>query len=219
VKVTRWHPGVETEITEEVDRGTGEKKFERKLSVSASIMQEAQAMLEKKQHLQLTATKEKTVEEILGAAIAVPDVEAPSALGGHNGAQRRKRRVRVRTMSTPVVGGDLFAGKTGGADAAPLSRPLDIPKLSGAPGNKVSATLKVGNESFQIQVSSNAVDKARHGKDLTLGSRDLDASRNKPAMASFNLDGYIRKPVSMLPTVSEQDSEMDSEMGSSHDAL
>jgi hypothetical protein len=96
---------------------------------------------------------------------------------------------------------------------------LDIPKLSGSPGNKVSATLKVGNESFQIQVSSTAVDKARHGKELTLGSRDLDASRNKPAMASFNLDGYIRKPVSMLPTVSEQDSEMDSEMGSSHDAL
>eukprot|EP00529_Nitzschia_sp_RCC80_P017252 CAMPEP_0113503518 /NCGR_PEP_ID=MMETSP0014_2-20120614/34200_1 /TAXON_ID=2857 /ORGANISM="Nitzschia sp." /LENGTH=814 /DNA_ID=CAMNT_0000398517 /DNA_START=405 /DNA_END=2849 /DNA_ORIENTATION=+ /assembly_acc=CAM_ASM_000159 len=127
VKVQRWYPGVVEEIVEEVD----EKQHR---NVRQRLLKEASAILERKQHIQTTATKAKTVEEILGDSPS-GDVEQPAPSVGEAspagtpvdsgmadvagltdlGAaepqaqkSRPRRRVRSKMRSTPVVGGGLF---------------------------------------------------------------------------------------------------------------
>lgn len=58
VKVQRWYPGVVEEIVEHVDEN-------RKNNVTQRLLNEASSILERKQNIQTSATKERTLEELL----------------------------------------------------------------------------------------------------------------------------------------------------------
>eukprot|EP00538_Stauroneis_constricta_P004518 CAMPEP_0119546592 /NCGR_PEP_ID=MMETSP1352-20130426/944_1 /TAXON_ID=265584 /ORGANISM="Stauroneis constricta, Strain CCMP1120" /LENGTH=831 /DNA_ID=CAMNT_0007591311 /DNA_START=186 /DNA_END=2681 /DNA_ORIENTATION=- len=130
VNVQRWFPGVVQEIVEEVN-----EKHNR--NVRKRLLAEATQILERKQHMQLSATHEKTVDDILGEMekgdmkpmniaeeAAVPEegttaTDETTATGGVSGIvgkldaalkpkPKPRRRVRQKMRSTPVVGGGLF---------------------------------------------------------------------------------------------------------------
>jgi len=228
VKVTRWHPGVVTEIVEELDTGTGESEVQHKISVSDKILKEAQTMLESKQKLQLTATQDRTVEEILNTGIPVesippPEVKNADPVAATKVAKRRNRR--VRTMSTPVIGGDLFAGKTAnsasittttkGTDGTTKKSTISqIPSFTrgAAPGvsggiHSMNATLTVGEEEFNIQISAAVLAKVRKERNITLNAKDVKArEKTGDLKMEFQLDGFVRRPVfSGLQSVSEEE--------------
>jgi len=224
IKVTRWYPGIETEIVEEIgddieDASASAYKSTRRLSVSGQVMsvsgqilQEAQALLEKNQNKQQGATKERTVDEILHAAIPVASIDINDQAKKPTTRQRPRR---VRTMSTPVVGGDMFAGRSKPVGATSFSRPspsLALPsfnELSPSPsiGKKLNAQLTISDETFQIQVSSSTLTKVRKGREMHLQPKDIGTRGSIGSNEPFNLDGLVRKTVapSNLPPVSEEE--------------
>ena len=68
VKVQRWFPGVVTEIIEEVNEKSNTNITQRlsNTNITQRLLTEASSALERKQLLQTNATKEKTLEEIMG---------------------------------------------------------------------------------------------------------------------------------------------------------
>lgn len=202
---------------EEIDDDVGHKEVRQKISVSDNILKEAQQLLEKKQKAQLAATQERTVEEILEAAISVPGAGSGSGAGaGDDNNEKpvmRRRTRRVRTMSTPVVGGDMFAGRTSSfnAHSAKIASSIRVPDLpsfdaltSTSSSKGLSAQLKVSGETFQIHISPTTLAKVRKGQSLNLNPRSIRSRGAEPDM-EFQLDGYVRKPFmpANLPTVAE----------------
>jgi hypothetical protein len=113
VKVHRWFPGVVEEIVEEttIVDGVLTTRYSKNVSVQDQLMNEAQSKLEASKSMQLAVTMEKTVEQIREEQ---GDVEAGGAAPeGLVGAAvfappQRRSRMRKKTNSTPVVGGDMF---------------------------------------------------------------------------------------------------------------
>jgi len=130
VKVHRWFPGVIEEIVEEIieteEDGSIVTKTLRKVNLKQEIASEAATLLEKKKEMQLKATKERDVKDILGENGKVDEKKTTKDSATSATVVQPKvtdtpattRRIRVRTMSTPVIGGDLFASE-------PVSRSLN----------------------------------------------------------------------------------------------
>lgn len=107
------------EVVEEVEV----KKGTKKISVQERLLSEATANLEKKRQMQMSVTKEKTVEELLAdqnvAPAAEPLAEVSETVVAVEGLPvedqpKPRRRLRQRTRSSPVVGGGLFEDSTYG---------------------------------------------------------------------------------------------------------
>jgi hypothetical protein len=110
-QVSRWFPGVVEEIVERVNHK--EKVPGKKvLSLEQRLLREASTELDKKQNMQLHATHERSVEEILSGMQKAADLPAveEGAAAPLKEARRTKRapRHRQKMRSTPVVGGGLF---------------------------------------------------------------------------------------------------------------
>lgn len=105
----------------EVNKGTKRMSVQK---VQERVLAEATANLEKKQHLQMTVTKEHTVEELLkDEAVTGSESKQPEAAEGvvaveglpvEQPKKPRTRRIRQRMRSSPVVGGGLFEDSTFG---------------------------------------------------------------------------------------------------------
>jgi hypothetical protein len=170
-QVQRWFPGVVEEIVESVhhnEKGAGK----RVLSLEQSLLKEASTALDKKQNMQLQATHERSVEEILSGMQREPelpaveeDVATPTA-----GAPRAKRapRHRQKMRSTPVVGGGLFGendtrskeekheehAKKAATGAAGNGKTLDSWKANFDAGRKGhKAEIIVKGESYDIRIN------------------------------------------------------------------
>lgn len=123
VKVQRWFPGVVEEIVEEISEKS-------KRNITQRLLNEAADNLERKQHIQTNATKDKTISEILGnegpEKVEAPKEEGkadeapkkqdaglvkfqvPDSVPAADGKRKAHHRVRQKMRSTPVVGGGLF---------------------------------------------------------------------------------------------------------------
>ena len=105
-------------VVEEITTSIHENKRVGKssLNVEERLLREAATKLDTKQSLQVNATKEKTVEEILAGmksdkseAMAPAEEEKTAApIDPLTGKPRRARRRRQKMRSTPVVGRGLF---------------------------------------------------------------------------------------------------------------
>ena len=190
--------------------------MKQKLSVSNEILKEAQELLEKNQKMQLSATKERTVEEILGAEITIiNDDKNIQQSSTYNRPRPRPRR--VRTLSTPVIGGDLFAGQTANSQSISTATKYDnmnLPSIPSLPSftdtKSLVAQLTVSGETFQIQVAPSILSKVRKGKEFTLQSKDVKArDRSSNVDMEYQLDGFVRKPFmsSSLQTVNESNAD------------
>jgi hypothetical protein len=169
-QVSRWFPGVVEEIVERVDRK--EKVPGKKvLSLEQRLLREASTELDKKQNMQLHATHERTVEEILEGmqtepdlsevqeGVALPVQAAPKA--------KRAPRHRQKMRSTPVVGGGLFGeSDVGGeskhehhdhakkASGKATGKTLDSWKADFGMGRKGhKAEIIVNGESYDIRIN------------------------------------------------------------------
>ncbi len=159
MKVTRWYPGVVEEMVEEFD-GDAEATTKRtaKLAVAETILKEASKALDKDMERQTTITKERPIEEIIQEAVPlasnnlgttgnVADLES----GGLVGTTPKRRPRRVKTRSTPVVGGDMFA--------SPQTESVEAPVA--VIGRDQSATLTVDGKVYKIRVDRAALERLR----------------------------------------------------------
>merc|ERR1712224_1054177 len=125
--------------------------------------------------------------------------------------RRRSRMQRTRTLSTPVIGGDMFANRLVGSgrgvafasQVSPVS-PESSPSPPGSPGRGMVAQLVIGGETISVQLSANALLKARKGKQLS--ARDLRVRPRGPAQQNYDLEGLIRK--NPLPSLAEEPEEV-----------
>lgn len=176
VKVQRWYPGVVEEIIERTEERS--KKSKSKLSLEQRLLSEAAAHLDRKQNLQINATKEKSVEEILGVTGGESDKKneffMPSELSssiipgtGEGRAPRRRRRQKMR--STPVVGGDLFAemGRDSHHEEEEKSDTKDQkrkkPTFDFGPMTGHRAEIIVDGESYDVTISNETIKALRTG--------------------------------------------------------
>ncbi len=185
VKVQRWFPGVIEEIVEEVNE-------KRRSNVTQRLLSEASSMLERKQQMQLAATKEKSISELMGQSptldvekgvahmqngkiaaegpiLSSPGMPLPSALDA-----KPRRRVRQKMRSTPVVGGGLFgehieakSGREGPSKIAHYTsntKSDDLNSWSSNANNRgVSAELTIKGESYNIRISQDTWTRLQKG--------------------------------------------------------
>lgn len=225
IKVQRWYPGVVEEITESIHEKTG--KGASKINLEQRLLNEAAMALDKRQSLQVLATTEKTVDEILSKMAdevspqPVDLEQGPTDLGSmvkqSNTAAptdpRPQRRRRQKMRSTPVVGGSLFD------KPAHEERKQETPtsKGSGRPawksfqmsGNK--AEIVVNGESYDIRISDTTLKALRTGfSGDTLDSSAISVQPDRANVAS-NLRGYIRNnQLGMIAEEENGDSETSS---------
>ena len=201
VKVQRWYPGVVEEIVEDIQ----EKRKGRKSKLSAEKVQqqllaEAAEQLDRKQALQLAATKEKTVDEILAGMKEEKVVTMPAA-PEEKGKPARRRRQKMR--STPVVGGGLF-GET--SDSQQEEKKEELRKTSSkkwkpdfdfGPRTGYRAEILVDGESYDVRISSETLKALRTGySGDTLDNRGVSVGgvsiRAETGNVVNNLQGYVR---------------------------
>lgn len=180
VKVQRWFPGVVEEVVEE----TSEKQHK---DIRQRLLKEASSALERKAQIQISATKEKTYEEIMGIVPEnaeeskeeiAPEVETKSFLQTTNvkdqPKERPRRRFRHKTHSTPVVGGGLFGeveARSGRNDAPRIHRVSDYSKKKqedlnfSLKSSGVPAEITIKGQVFQIRISKNTWKDLQNGKE------------------------------------------------------
>ena len=221
VKVQRWFPGVVQEIVESVHDRTKQKK---NISLEQRLVSEAAAQMDHRQSVQTTATKERTVAEILAemgdAPVPEPKPVGDAAAGGApTGVPRRRRRQKMR--STPVVGGDLF----GGTDTTTDQNEQEEPKAGGVPAIKKKwkpdfdfgmkgkrAEIIVDGESFDVRLNSEVIKSLRSGfSGDMLDSRgiSLDNVGVRSGDVTNMLSGYVRSAMPMSKIIEEGGSESD----------
>jgi Sodium/hydrogen exchanger family len=208
VKIQRWFPGVVEEIVEDVVH------MDHK-DIRHRLLTEASQILEKKQKLQTDATKEKSVEEIMGEAAeeaqrqvnavgATPESAGPSDFGIEPSTKSEsRRRVRQKTRSTPVVGGGLFGegieARSGRESPGKFSVPSRsknadlIPLTAGVP-----AEIFVNGQSFNIRISQVTLQDLKSG--FTKNSRRghpisaVQITMHEDAPVTQMLQGFVRHP-------------------------
>jgi hypothetical protein len=88
------------ELVEEVEEKVSKKMTETSVSLHERLLTEATANLEKKRQLQLTATKEKTVDELLKDAVDTEKVDklpqVPESIVAVEGLPVEKPKPRTR---------------------------------------------------------------------------------------------------------------------------
>eukprot|EP00522_Entomoneis_paludosa_P012811 CAMPEP_0172442126 /NCGR_PEP_ID=MMETSP1065-20121228/2596_1 /TAXON_ID=265537 /ORGANISM="Amphiprora paludosa, Strain CCMP125" /LENGTH=819 /DNA_ID=CAMNT_0013191851 /DNA_START=224 /DNA_END=2683 /DNA_ORIENTATION=+ len=230
VKVQRWFPGVVEEITESVHEKRGSRK-KSKLSLEASLLKEASENLNRRQSVQILATKERSVKEILEGMqeeVLAKD-EAPlvnQAVAATAAAAPRPRRRRQKMRSTPVVGGGLF-GETTAEEKQDddFSRPsragTDRPsKLTmsalGMKSRGHRAEIMVDGETYNVRLSEATLKNLRgafSGDMVGLGDGEGLSIQADPNDITTMLKGYVRQGAP-LSKITEDDSE--SETSSAH---
>lgn len=221
VKVQRWFPGVVEEIVESVHDKTKKKS---KLSLQQRLVVEAAAQMDQRQSIQTTATKERSVREILADMGEAPEEEqkgdsggAPAAASG--GGPKRRRRQKMR--STPVVGGDLFGEghhedkssvhaapeKEGTTPSGKKWKPdFDF----GLKGHR--AEIIVDGECFDVRLNSETLKALRTGfSGDMLDSRgiSLDNVALRSGDVSSKLHGFVRNAAPMTKITEELESDSD----------
>jgi hypothetical protein len=96
VKVSLWTPGVAEEIVESQHNGTSENVAER-------VASEALKKLDRSEHQE--GQKQDLLSKMELGVAPISETGAPIAT-------RRSRTKRVKIVSTPIGGGDMFAGGT-----------------------------------------------------------------------------------------------------------
>uniref|UniRef100_A0A7S1Z7Y7 Cation/H+ exchanger transmembrane domain-containing protein n=1 Tax=Ditylum brightwellii TaxID=49249 RepID=A0A7S1Z7Y7_9STRA len=224
VKVTRWMPGILKEITEEVTEemersGEGGIKTVRK-TIRSSIAMEATKALESKRQLQLAATKERTVDEILGADGIETEAKVIDTAVAEEGPKKRKR-VRQKMRSTPVTGGSLFDDdlETPPAKSKQSTGPSEIKQSfmeQIAPHGK-SAELVIGREVFKIRISPETVARIRRGYSGSFvddGGIQIAAAE---VPVETRLHGFIRTNQNLARIVENNDTSEFSDAGTTDD--
>lgn len=224
VRVQRWYPGVVEEIVERTEERS--KKPKTKFSLEQRLLSEAAAQLDRKQNLQLNATKEKSVDEILRMMEGEKDTKQsfllPSELGTADRAPRRRRRQKMR--STPVIGGDLFSEMAAGShpeeeeksDAKDRKRPK-IPFDFG-PTTGHRAEIIVDGESYDITISNDTIKSLRTGysgdmlDNRGVSVHGVSLSPSSGTVAN-QLKGYVRNMGALQMIEEEGDSETSSVSG------
>lgn len=235
VKVQRWYPGVVEEIVEKFDeksKVTGKKV----ISIEQRLLTEAASKLDQKQALQLAATKERSVKEIL-AGMNLTDKSGPLDVGEEGvtpmseeatfrppvdpgaAATRRAHRRRQKMRSTPVVGGDMFGGMTveeetkedlGHVKPSRTRMDFDLGKVSGT-----RAEIIVEGESYTVRLSPETLKALRTGySGDMLDSRGVSIQgmsiQPDSTTVVHQLKGYVRN----MGTLSKISEETEDENGS-----
>mmetsp|Transcript_10721 Transcript_10721/g.17763 ORF Transcript_10721/g.17763 Transcript_10721/m.17763 type:complete len:533 (+) Transcript_10721:1056-2654(+) len=211
VKVTRWFPGVVTEIVDEVEETQFQKCTTHTATISERLLTEATSALETKQRLQTTATQEKSIQELIGEINLPSTTPTDVASGGDGDAlvspvpRTRNKRVRQKMRSTPVFGGSLFgedtkqADTTGGVsggkkpDSGGAKQSIDMWK-SGFRQSGHSAELNIDGESYQIRISEETLKGLRKG----YSGETLDKHGFAVHAGSIKIEGTDSPVVNML---------------------
>jgi len=226
VKVQRWYPGVVEEITEKVDQ---ESKTigSNSISLEQRLLCEATKALDQRQSIQLAATQEKTVEEILAgmksSGIAQPEEAKAEGGASPRASTRRASRRRQKMRSTPVVGGGLFGETTPSETHADTS----TKEHKGHPTSKqwqptfnfgkrtgIRAEIIVDGESYNVRISNDTVRSLRSGfSGDMLDTHGMSVDGTDSRNVVNNLQGYVRSQMN-LGKITEEDDEHESETSS-----
>ena len=223
VKVTRWFPGVLQDVVEEVQSKlstTNVKTGAGSKSVKDLLALEADKTLESKRNKQIAATEEKTLDQIK-AEMGIPLDDTPKgdstpspAAAGNTDASKgpRRRRVRQKMRSTPVVGGSLFDEPQAPAAPEPAAgvgqtgpgRHKQLRAFTGSMSSQ-AAELVIGGEVFKIRVLPETIARLRAGYEGELLEDSHVKFNSKDVPIEHRLSGFIRHPG--LQIVSEEVSE------------
>jgi len=204
IKVTRWYPGIVTQITEEIIEGGDNKTATTQKSVrnlSSLLQEEASQKLEQRKEMQTIATREKKVDEIL-QGLTLPDMVPPQRLG-----KATPRRRRHKMMSSPATGGNLWSDpvpekKVEGNDSK-SKKTFFKDFRSNQLSRSETADLVVGGELYHVHVHPSMLERLKKGNEtLVLGDNDLTSARGNRWAASPNFEtelaGLVRQPMSQI---------------------
>ena len=186
------------------------------MSVKDLLAREASHKLESKRNLQITATKEKTLNEIkkeMGIPLdSLPTTPEEQSTAPPTGARPKtaRRRVRQKMRSTPVVGGSLFDNPNSSGVEKPKAQTADgsvfTQSLPGSLGGR-SAELVVDGEVYKIRVTPQTVHRVRSGYSGELLDDSSVNFSSADVPIEHRLEGFVR--TSALQTISEDVSETD----------
>jgi len=244
VNVQRWYPGVVQCIRERVDE-------KGRVNLSQRLLNEATSILERKQEIQTSATRQKSIAELTGGGNGNPQKalgeetvvdetqQGRDALhkkeeqeGEKTESKPRRRRVRQKMRSTPVVGGGLFGERI----EAVSGREVNIVANQGLSDKNhpwslgdiqrgLPAEITVNGQRFNIRISQETMHKLQNGCDGSVDSRGIGTSAidigvgEGHAPITHRLQGFVRKqPLTQIDedTV-DFDSQVDSEDPSVYD--
>lgn len=222
VKVTRWYPGVVSEIVDQVEEKVSTQATKSTATLEERLLNEATMCLETKRTLQTNATQEKSLKELVGE-MNLPIAENSTVpLGDEAGApapvvkKTRNRRVRQKMRSTPVFGGSLFGEDTNNVQTTAIATsPTKTQSSSDTHGNNndglsaldafnrfrpsgQTAELTINGEAYQIRVSDDTLKNLRKGYHGETLDRKGFALRGSIEIESANapvvnmLQGYVR---------------------------
>lgn len=229
VKVQRWFPGVVEEVVEETNE-------EQHKDIRQRLLKEAATILERKSHIQTSATKAKTLEEITGETI--PE-KAEDELKDLNNVTFRppekeeekpkakpRRRHRHKTHSTPVVGGGLFGEveARSGRDTSRFDRVSDYTRRKqedlnfSVKASGVPAEITIKGQVFQIRISQDTWRDLKNGMEgqtrdsrgVPISGIEITAQDDAPVVQ--RLQGFVRN--TGLQRIQEEASEYSEEGGS-----
>jgi len=188
VKVHRWFPGIVEEIVEETimdEDGTIRTIHKKEINVRERILQEAQMLMEEDKQKMLSATKEKTVEEIVGKVTFAKDSSMPEASENKIGGPTPRRRTRHKTFSTPIVGGaDMFA-ESATENLPEGTTSVEIPTLVKKVKPEVSTLTLIAEEPSQSSQPNTTVRKRRIKTMSTPASGGVFATNSRSSLVNF----------------------------------
>jgi hypothetical protein len=218
VKVTRWFPGVLQAIVEEVKSKSCVSRTTTAgspTSVKEILAKEATKTLETKRNIQISATKEKSLDEIkreMGIPVESSDsTQAPTTAdsgavpGATPPATTTRRRVRQKMRSTPVTGGSLFDDIKPSTPEEPAADAGGRPFTDSFLGQ--SAELVVNGEVFKIRVMPQTVQRIKSGYSGELLDDAGVKFSQKDVPIEHRLEGFVRTSGLGLRTIAEDISE------------
>lgn len=194
VSVTRWVPGIVDEIVDESQRGGGEATGPR--NIAEIVAKEAQQKLDKSEHKD--AQKDELLSKFEMGAIKEDGVSDAIQ-------ERRARRKRVKIVSTPIGGGDMFAGGTEiFQPTAPIRRRRRVKTMSTplsgdmwgdsatvvlGPGELLVNVIGPNNEKFAAKMKQETYNL------LTVGGTPitLEKATDETNFTEQYLDGFVRR--------------------------
>jgi hypothetical protein len=212
VKVQRWFPGVVEEVVEK----TNEKQHN---DIRQRLLKEAATALERKASIQVSATKAKTYDEIMGLPVEKTSgnnedistdldksfLQSPS--GKDQVKAKPRRRVRHKTHSTPVVGGGLFGeveARSGRDINSRMHRVSDFGKQKpedlnfSLKASGVPAEITIKGQVFQIRISQDTWKDLKNGMEgqtrdsrgIPISGIEITAQDDAPVVQ--RLQGFVR---------------------------
>ncbi len=191
VAVTRWVPDIIDEIIDESQQGSGGSTR----NIAEIVAKEAQKNLDKSEHKD--AKKDEMLTQFEMGAINEE---------GNNAVQvRRERRKRVKIVSTPIGGGDMFSGSTEiFQPTAPLRRRRRVKTMSTplsgdmwgdsatvvlGPGEVLVNVIGPNNEKYAAKMKEDTLKLLSSGGAPITLEKSVD---NKQFTENY-LDGFVRR--------------------------